>query len=82
MASCVTNVAVRRTRSNSIYQKSTSKQIFLNYGKEDQKWVCQNINVLLYQLVIVFEVCMKDVSESGIYMGQHKSKGKKSIQFY
>lgn len=78
VASCVTNGSVRRRRPNSINHKSTSRQIFLKYGKEDQKRVC--LKFLCATLSIshrVFEVCMRDVSEGGIYMGQHKSKGKK-----
>lgn len=78
LASCVINVPVRRRRPNCINNKSISRQIFLRYGEEIKKRVC--LKFLCSTLSIshrVLEVCMRDVSESGIYMGQHNSKGRK-----
>lgn len=78
LASCVTNVPVRRRRLNSINQKLTSRQIFLRYVEEIRRRVC--LKFLCATLSIshrVLEVCMRDVLESGIFMGQHKNKGRK-----
>lgn len=75
IASCVTNVAVRRIRLNSINQKSTSTfkaDIFEIWEK------LENFCVLFNQLAIVLEMCMKHiVLKNTIYMGQYLNKRRK-----